>query len=211
MSRRIGVNGGTFDPVHFGHLRPALEVLRACRLDEMRFIPCHVPVHRGAPHASATQRAEMVRRAIAPIPQFVLDTRELARNAPSYMVETLESLRTDFPGARLVLMMGQDAFAAFDRWHRWEDILELAALVVTRRPGAPAEVPAPLRSAVWTGALADLPSAGAVGMLEVTQLDISSTAIRRLRAAGEPIDFLTPQAVVEYMASHRLYEDVTDA
>ena len=201
---RIGVNGGTFDPIHFGHLRPALEVLEACGLDQMRFVPCHQPVHRGQPQVSAQDRLEMVRRAIDGVPEFVLDSREIDRGGPSYMVDTLSSLHADFPGATLVLMMGQDAFAAFDRWHDWRGILRRAALVVTQRPDVSARVPESLRPYLYEGPLAAL-APGQVGFLAVTQLAISATDIRSRLLAGKRVNYLLPQTVLDYIEQKGLY------
>ncbi len=216
---RIGINGGTFDPIHFGHLRPALEVLEALQLDEMRFIPAYQPVHRGAPSVDASHRVRMVELAIAPEPRFVLDRREIDRGGPSYMVETLQSLRNDFPGAELVLMMGADAIAAFTHWHRWQAILKLANIVVTRRPGAENRLPdalAPYRQNWHLEKVGDPPlrfeaPAGKIGFLPVTQLDISATDIRARLAAGRSIRYLTPEAVVEYIDTHQLYRKETHA
>ena len=210
---RIGINGGTFDPVHFGHLRPALEVLEALALDEMRFIPAASPVHRRAPMVAAAHRVRMVELAIAPEPRFVLDTREIDRGGPSYMVETLQSLRGEFPHAQRLLMMGADAIAAFQRWHRWQEILKLANIVVTQRPGAENRLPhafAPYRQNWRLEKVGDPPlrfdaPAGRIGFLPVTQLDISATDIRARRAAGRSVRYLTPQAVIEYMDAHQLY------
>lgn len=216
---RIGVNGGTFDPIHFGHLRPALEVLEALALDEMRFIPAFQPVHRGTPSVETCHRVRMVELAIAPEPRFVLDRREIDRGGPSYMVDTLQSLRDDFPAAELVLMMGADAIAAFTRWHRWQDILKLANIVVTRRPGAENRLPdalAPYRKNWPLEKVGDPPlhfdaPAGKIGFLPVTQLDISATAIRARLAARCSVRYLTPEAVVEYIDTHQLYRKETHA
>ena len=131
---RIGIYGGTFDPVHYGHLRPAMDVYEAFALDEIRFIPCGQPPHRTQPVASAQQRLAMLHRAIADNPVFKVDDREVSRAGPSYMIDTLHSLRTDMPEADLYLILGMDAFAGFDRWHRWQDILLLCKLIITHRP-----------------------------------------------------------------------------
>jgi nicotinate-nucleotide adenylyltransferase len=203
--KRIGINGGTFDPIHFGHLRPALEVLEACELEEMRFIPCYQPVHRDTPQASDIQRVEMVRRALAAEPRFVLDTREIDRGGPSFMVDTLRSLHSEQSDAAFVLMMGQDAFARFDAWHDWRGILALASIVVTQRPNADTTVPPSLKPFLYHGSMRHLPLVGAVGFLAVTQLDISSTAIRRRLAEGQSIAYLTPKSVIEYIKQEQLY------
>ena len=110
MPRMIGIYGGTFDPIHYGHLRPALDVLQQTGLDEVRFIPNRAPPHRESPVLSDQQRAELVQLAIADTPEFVLDERELKREGPSYMVDTLQSLKDEFPEDTLCLIMGMDAF-----------------------------------------------------------------------------------------------------
>ena len=119
----IGILGGTFDPVHFGHLRPALEVMQALALEEIRFIPNRLPPHREPPWLDADTRRRLLQIAIAQTPGFVLDERELQRDGPSYMVDTLQSLRVDFPDSALCLVIGMDAFAGLPRWHRWQEIL----------------------------------------------------------------------------------------
>lgn len=205
--RRIGINGGTFDPIHFGHLRPALEVMETCHLDEVRFVPCAAPVHRHAPVASAQDRMVMIQKAIEPVPEFILDRREILRGGPSYMVDTLESLREEFPAAQLVLIMGQDAFMKFHHWHRWQKILALASVVVTRRPGSAMTVPPVLEAFLYDGALRHLPPFGGIGFLDVTQLDISSTDIRARLKAGHRVDYLLPHPVIEYIRMRRLYWD----
>lgn len=206
----IGIFGGTFDPVHFGHLRPALEVYQALGLRELRLIPCHVPPHRGMPRASAEQRLAMLTLAAQDVPGFVVDDRELRRPGPSYMVDTLRSLRAESADEPLCLILGMDAFIRLDTWHRWQDLMELAHIVVTRRPGS--RLPE-------GGAVADLVEmaqsheprelsrrmAGCVYFKDVTQLDISATEIRRSLAGGQDIRFLVPEPVRLYLEAHGLY------
>ena len=135
----IGVYGGTFDPIHYGHLRPALDVMTRLDLQEVRFIPCYQPVHREQPGTSAEDRCAMIALAIANQPRFKLDKRELVRQGPSYMVDTLASLRQEMmqhtPSPGLVLMMGLDAFKHFLSWHEWQKILTLAHIALMHRPG----------------------------------------------------------------------------
>ncbi len=200
--QRIGILGGTFDPVHFGHLRPAVEVKAALGLQAMRLIPCRVSPHREAPLASGEQRRELLEAAVAGMDDLVVDDRELARDGPSYTVDTLESILADVPDARLYLVIGADAATAFERWHRWRDLLELANLVITYRPGWSLKVP---------GVIADrrvasvyelrARAAGAVLVQAVTQLDIRATAIRELAAAGGDLRYLLPERV-----HHRIQE-----
>ncbi|MEM7292803.1 MAG: nicotinate-nucleotide adenylyltransferase, partial [Pseudomonadota bacterium] len=136
---RIAVLGGTFDPVHLGHLQFAKSLRDGLSTDEIacqvRMIPCHIPPHRGTPVATAAQRQEMLELALVDVGGVVLDDRELRLDRTSYSVDTLADLRTEFPDAALCLAVGMDAYAGFESWHRWRDILELASLVVATRPG----------------------------------------------------------------------------
>ena len=203
----IGVMGGTFDPIHFEHLRTALEIAESCGMEQVRFIPGSVPPHRPQPKASAEQRWEMVNLAIAGEPLFQADRRELERQGNSYTVDTLTSLRDDL-GVKVPLgfVLGMDAFLAFRSWHRWQDIMQLAHLVVMSRPGY---TPDPHD---WYGELlvqttCELRSAaGRVTFLSVTQLDISATAIREACKNQRSIRFLVPDDVHSYISLHHLYQ-----
>lgn len=205
----IGVLGGTFDPIHFGHLRPALELYELLGLEELRFIPCHIPPHRGTPAVSAEHRLAMVERAIVGVSGFQVDPREILRPGPSYTVDTLLELRREIgPGLPLALLMGADAFAGLPSWYRWREILGLANLVVAQRPGDAARP-----SATWLDAasVVDSPTAlrarasGKVLFQPVTQLDISATRIRACLSAGRSARYLLPDDVCEYIAEHDLY------
>jgi nicotinate-nucleotide adenylyltransferase len=199
----IGILGGTFDPVHFGHLRPALEVCEQLGLDHVRLIPSRVPVHRPQPVAPLQQRIEWLQQVVAEVPQFELDLREVERDTPSWMVLTLESLAASYPRRALCLILGMDAFLQLEHWHRWEELLTLAHLVVTHRPGFPRPQQggvAELLSRHETHLVTDLSrlpqhQGGAVLLLAVTQLEISATAIRQMVAQGEDPRFLLPDTI----------------
>ncbi|MBK1692877.1 nicotinate-nucleotide adenylyltransferase [Ectothiorhodospira mobilis] len=205
----IGILGGTFDPIHFGHLRPALEVKEHLGLDEVRFIPCGTPPHRRRPVAAVAHRAAMVERAVEGQPGFRMDPRELHREGPSYTVDTLQDLRAEVgQEVPLCLMLGMDAFAGLSSWHRWQEIGSLAHIVVSHRPGSPASHdlgdwmedrrthdPEHLRRA----------PAGRLLFMPVTQLDISATAIRSTVARGRSPQFLLPRRVAEYIEHAGLY------
>lgn len=212
MQERIGIFGGTFDPVHFGHLRPALELKRQLRLSSVRLLPCHRPSHRDTPGATTRQRIDMLSLAIDGCDGLVIDTRESERDAPSYTVDTLLSFRQESPNASLLFFMGMDAFAGFTGWHRWETILELAHLVVIERPGSEVsgaeERLLMQRQAQNVSSLTD--TAGSIIVQSVSQSDISATRIRTLVSQGEDIRFLLPEAVREYILDHRLYRDGKD-
>lgn len=204
---RVGILGGTFDPVHFGHLRPAVEVRAALALDEMRLLPCRVSPLRDEPSAGPGERLQMLNLAVDGAPDLVVDGRELERPPPSYTVDTLAELRAEEPDTRFHFIMGADAFAGFDRWHRWQDILDLAHLVVTGRPGAAIETPEALRDRV-TERPDDLANASAGGILlqAVTQLDYSATAIRRLAADHGELRYTMPESVRHYIEQEKLYQ-----
>jgi nicotinate-nucleotide adenylyltransferase len=133
--RTIGIFGGTFDPIHFGHLRTAFELLQALRLHEMRFMPAGNPPHREVTVASAPVRLAMVQAATQGQPGFVVDDREIRREGLSYSVDTMRTLRADFPDHSLCLIVGMDAFLGLPKWHQWRELLDLAHLVVAHRPG----------------------------------------------------------------------------
>ena len=216
--RLIGINGGTFDPIHYGHLRPALEAKQRLDLAEVRFIPCYQPVHKGQPQVSAQQRCEMIGMAIKSQPGFLLDTIEIDQGGPSYMVQTLEVLKPQFADDSLVLMMGTDAFAKFCSWYQWQRILELANILILHRPGQEILSSATAQGMqepteeeqLWLDSNVkkySLP-AGQIQELSVTQLDISSTLIRQNLSTGLSADYLTPFSVVQYIQNHKLYQSI---
>jgi len=203
----IGVYGGTFDPVHYGHLRTALEVKDEFGLESLHMLPCGQPPHRSQTIAPAAMRAEMVRLGIAGRPGLLVDARELERPGPSYMIDTLKSLRYDFPGENLLLFIGTDAFNHLESWYRWQQLFDYAHLVVMTRPGFHRQPVAELFQTRLTDNLLDLAKtkAGKLHFHPVTQLDISATAVRALFAGHRDPGFLLPDAVIDYIRCHRLY------
>jgi nicotinate-nucleotide adenylyltransferase len=196
----VGVFGGTFDPIHFGHLRTAFELLHALRLAEVRLVPAGNPPHRGVPLCDAWHRLDMVRAAVADQPGFVVDDREVRRDGPSYTVLTLRELRDEAPGRPLCLLLGMDAFLGLPQWHEWRSVLDLAHVVVAHRPGwtAPdAGTLGELLAERGTQRVEDLheSAAGRIHVRPVTQLEISSTDLRDLIVAGQDPRYLLPDAV----------------
>ena len=208
--RKIGIFGGTFDPIHFGHLRPALEILDALFLDEIHFIPAGQPPHRRAPGAPAALRLEMVQAAVAGDARLRVDERELRRAAPSYTVDTLAGLRAEYPGALLALIVGMDAFLGLPGWHRWRSIFDFAHVIVAHRPGWELHNDGVLgelvgqRRAESADALLQT-TAGRILFQPVTQLEISSTRVRECIAAGGDIRYLVPDAVRELIRKSDCY------
>lgn len=210
MTRRIGLLGGTFDPVHFGHLRGALEAAECLGLDELRLIPSARPPHRGQPSASAEQRLAMVQLATGGVTGLMVDDRELQRDRPSYTVETLESLRSDLGDTvTLFMILGWDAFGGLPAWHRWEELLGLCNLVVLQRPDYDPELPEVLKDLLAARSVSDPGSVsaryGQIICLTQTPLAISATHIRQLVAERRSPRFLLPDAVLDYIETHGLY------
>ena len=203
----VGVFGGTFDPIHYGHLRPAQEALQQLALTELRIIPAAIPPHRPPPKASAAQRLAMAELAIRDFPGLRVDDRELRRGGLSYTVLTLESLRAELGNTPLCLLIGADQFRSFETWHRWQEIPDLAHLVVLNRPGATAgALPAwaHARESADLHVLRESP-AGRLAFLSVSPQDISATHIRAVLARGESVQGLLPEAVLDYIRINQVY------
>ena len=207
----IGVLGGTFDPIHYGHLRTALDVQQRLALDEVRFIPCGEPPHRDKPIAEPLQRLAMVRAAIAGQNKFIADDREIRRSGPSYMVDTLSSLKKDFKDESLCLILGTDAFNGLEQWHQWNKIFDLANIVIMRRPAidGQAKINEHLFSKI-KGRMVDTDDLnkkqnGAVAFVPVTQLDISATEIRRQWQECHDIQFFLPDSVLTLIQQQNIY------
>jgi len=209
----IGLFGGTFDPIHFGHLRLAQELGESLGLSEVRFIPAARPPHRSEPHTPAKHRVKMARLAIADNSLFTLDAREIERAGPSYTFDTLTSLRAEL-GAKIpfYLLLGADAFLGLPSWHRWRELFGLAHIAVAYRPGFTLDAGSPLMApelrAEWQQRYCADPSSGAYGTIlsrEITALDISASAIREQLALGGSPRYLLPDSVLGYIHQHKLY------
>lgn len=208
-TRPIGLYGGSFDPVHLGHLRTALEVSELLNLDRVHFLPSRLPPHREAPRAEADIRVRMLEAAVANVDGFHVDQRELQRAGESYTIDTLMSLREELPGRSLVLILGMDAFLGLPDWHRAGELIDYAHFIVAHRPGWQppqtgvigewlAERLAPGPEALATGA-------GRFYVHPVTALDISSTAIRDgIKRGGDP-RFLVPESVRTILEQSQCY------
>ena len=207
----VGVLGGTFNPVHYGHLRSALELVEHLQLGELRLMPCAVPPHREAPSCSAEHRAAMVELAVAGEPCLACDSRELNRPGTSYTIDSLVELRQELgAGHSLCLVMGGDAVGLIETWHRWRELLDYAHLVIIARPGW--HLPEDGVVADWLAAhrLTDHSAlrrrpAGGIVIEELRPLDISSTEIREMLAAGRSPRYLLPESVLDYIKLHHLY------
>ncbi len=191
MSPRVGLFGGSFDPIHHGHLIVAQSAVEAVGLDELRFVPARQqPFKAGAHRASAGERAAMVAQAIGASPIFSVERSELEREGPSYTVDTLRALRAREPGAELVLLVGSDAAAGIPRWHEAAELGRLARIVAFGRGGVDMEALPP-----------------GIEFITVPAVEISSTAVRERVRRGQSIRYWVPDAVAEFIAAHGLYRD----
>ena len=186
---RLGIFGGTFDPIHLAHLRVAEEVASALDLDRVVFVPAGHPPHRPKPRATAQERLAMVCLAIAGNPRFAVTDLETRRRGPSYTVDTLRELRRRLGGERLVLILGADAASQLPRWRAADEVARLAEIAVLTRPGVPEVASAFVKHLVATPAI-----------------EISASDIRARCLTGKSIRYLVPDAVADYIATHRLYQ-----
>jgi nicotinate-nucleotide adenylyltransferase len=196
----IGLFGGTFDPIHYGHLRTAFELLQKLALHEVIFVPAGQPPHREAPLASAQLRLSMVRAAVQDQPGFAVDDREIRRQGRSYSVDTVSEMRAEHPQRPLCLLLGMDAFLGMPGWHRWREIFDLCHVVVARRPGWDQPLTGALGEALAQRGTADVENlhrsiGGHILVQAVTQLEIASTDLRALLLSGRDLRYLVPEAV----------------
>lgn len=207
----VGLFGGTFNPIHYGHLRLAEECLDSLHLTQLRLIPAGIPPHRELPQVSAADRLNMVRLAVADNPRLRIDSREIDKTTPCYTLETLQAIRAEV-GAQctLVWLIGADAFLGLPRWHQWQQLFDLVHFAVIARPNfnLPLEqVPPPLAQALIYRRRERLPETphGSIVQLSTTALDIASTTIRSLIGRGHSPRYLLPSAVLDYIRRHSLY------
>lgn len=207
----IALLGGTFDPIHLGHILPAQETAQWLGAKELHLIPAHIPPHKNTTHANATQRAEMVSLVCQQNNVFTLDSRELNRHCPSYTVDTLHEIKAEQPKADLYFIMGMDSLLSFTQWHRWQEILTLCNLVVNIRPGYPhlalasALDPTLASRLIYNIAQLQQQKVGQIILHESTPVDISSTSIREKIKAKLDYRPHLPELVFNYIEHHKLY------
>lgn len=201
-TKPIGIFGGTFDPVHYGHLQVANEAYKQLNLQKIKFIPCNQSPHKEQPIATPAQRVAMLELATENHPEFTIDTREIVRGGKSYMIDTLTSLKQDYPNTPLCLIMSQDAFAKFNTWHKWQEIIKLAHLIVANRADSQ-----PITAPEILALLKDHQTADRIQMIPINPLPISATTIRELAAAKKKLEELTPNKVSDYIHSNNIYHN----
>lgn len=206
----IALMGGTFDPIHYGHLRCAEEVRLKLGLDTLFLLPAGNPVHRATPQARNAQRLDMLRLAQAEFPRLAIDQRELNREGPSYMFDTLQEIRSQWPDKPLLLLIGQDSANDLDTWHRWQELFTLAHIIILSRPGSSVEYRPELEKQVNKRKVDEpealtMQKAGCILSLRVTAIDICATTIKSMIRLGRSPDAMLPDRVMSYIRDNGLY------
>ncbi len=211
----LGLMGGMFDPVHLGHLKIALTSLEKLQLDAIRLLPCGNPVHRNGVFASSQHRLAMLRLAVEGYSDIGIDDRELKSDDPSFTLTSMQKIKQELPDARLYFIMGQDAFNAFDTWHRWQDILLIAHIIVAARPGYKLDPAKELESELNTRMVLSVDKLkqadnGKILITDYDLLDISSSMVRDAILSKKSVAELVPEKVAQYINTHKLYAREAD-
>ena len=206
----IGFLGGSFDPIHNGHLFPAIESAQKLQLQQLFLLPNHIAPHKNRSHCTTDQRVEMVKLAIQDIPELYIDTRELNRDSASYTVETLKEIRSQYPTVPICFIMGMDSLINFDSWYQWHDILNYCHLVICARPGWKSEFNNTIQTLLnnhRTDSINELHqlTSGKIYFQDTTQLDISSTQIRNNIKHHLSVEKLIPIQVNAFIKENQLY------
>lgn len=209
MSRLICLYGGTFDPVHYGHLKPLRELQQKLSVNSVYVLPASNPPHRSPPLANSLQREKMLQLALREFPGFILDRRELERSGPSWTVLTLQSFRQQYPDDSLCLVMGSDAFASLPTWYHWQEILQLAHIIVIERAGEVASSKPGWATEYWVDDISALreKKCSSVMPVRLKGYNISATDIRQRLHDGQDIDGMLPSAVIDYIRQNELYQN----
>lgn len=206
----IAFFGGTFDPIHLGHIRPILQAIEAIKLETVYLMPCHVPPHKQGTFVSTEHRLQMVNLVSREYSVLEVDDRELLRDTPSYSVETMRQIRTDFPNKPVCFFMGMDSLLSLDKWYSWKELFNYCHLIVNKRPGNKKALPEVVRKEVEArqiGTPSELShhSAGRVYFADTEELAISSTQIRAKLANNDSISGLVPKVIEDYIYTNKLY------
>ncbi len=211
MTQRIAIYGGTFDPIHNGHLGSIAELQTKLAIDMVHIVPSFIPPHRDAPGASAEQRIEMLQLAVQSMTGVVVDSREIERQGTSFTIDTLAGIRAEYGEAvELLFVMGADAFALLHTWHRWQELIDFAHVVVMARPHLKTEQPA-TRVLEWCNkrrivSPAELcGAAGKIIQVELKPWNVSATTIRDMVQRHASVEPLVPKVVANYITEHKLY------
>ena len=207
----IAIFGGTFDPIHLGHINMAQQCVQQCQLDTLYFMPCAIPAHKAKPGISDEHRINMLKLAIENNPHFAIDYRELNREGASYSLLSLKELRAENPSSPIMFLIGMDSFNSLDKWFKWQEIVELCHIVVYQRPGQHCQVSGELavyKENAFTEQLSQLQQthSGKLFFLDGLQVNAASSEIRKKLHLNDNIAELLPTTVSQYIAQHHLYQ-----
>ncbi|GHF81308.1 nicotinate-nucleotide adenylyltransferase [Thalassotalea marina] len=208
---RVGILGGTFDPIHYGHIKPALDIAKQLKLDELSLMPAHIPPHKQGTHADAMHRLKMTELAAKEGASITVDNRELTRNTPSYTVDTLAQIRQERPNVQLFFLVGMDSLLSFTRWYKWQEILTYCHLVVSVRPGYDKALLNEQDQQALAPYFCDSTEslvhhhAGKIVLLNQPSIDVSSTELRSAITNNCFDESLQPKSVIDYIKRHNLY------
>lgn len=207
----MGVYGGTFDPVHKGHIQPVLQAAEQAGFDHVKLIPCHIPPHKGKPRALPAQRLEMLELICAEFSCFSIDERELKKGTPSYTVETLQELRTQIPDSSIAFFMGMDSFANLNKWYKWQELLDLSHIVVCERSDQVDQLPQEIGiyyQQHGTQESADLHTStcGKIFIANTQDVQVSSSLIRKRIKDNESYREFVPDSIYQYIQRCKLYQ-----
>ncbi|MCL1095645.1 nicotinate-nucleotide adenylyltransferase [Shewanella kaireitica] len=213
---KIGILGGTFDPIHFGHIRPALEVQQQLVLDEVWLMPNHIPPHKNGTHVSTDDRLAMAQAVCEAFPPLKLCAIEALRESPSYTVTTLQELKLQYPQHEFYFLMGMDSFLGLQSWYQWQDLFELCHLVVCQRPGSNMSLEHPMHAILKSHeasstltSVSTAPKTGHIFRVSITEQPFSSTQVRADLNKGLTVNDALPACIQQYIKQHQLYATTT--
>lgn len=205
--QRLAIFGGTFDPIHLGHLKTSLCIQETFKFDSYIFLPCKIPTLKPPSHANPQQRIEMLQLALEPLHAFKIDLREINRDTPSYMVDTLQSFRKEYPNDSITLILGFDAFISLPHWYQWEKLITLSHLLVIQRAGwSEKKIPKALEPLVSKHQGQSLGLQGTLSFFEAGLYEFSSSQIREELKKGLDVSAILPNGVYQYIKQKGLYQ-----
>jgi nicotinate-nucleotide adenylyltransferase len=208
----FGIFGGTFDPIHIGHIEPVIEAAKQVNIDKIALTPCHIPTHKNVSNTASQHRLEMVKLVCQQYPLFYPDDREIKRAKPTYTIDTLRELREQYPTRPLCFFIGMDSLLSINRWYQWEVLFNFCHFVVCQRPGNTTEFPKEIHDLLRCRQISDATElhkslAGKIYIAPTKKIALSSTTLRQHLQDNLPVDNLIPESVINYIQQYKLYQD----
>lgn len=208
----FGIFGGTFDPIHIGHIEPVIEAAKQVNIDKIALMPCHIPTHKSVSSTSSHHRLEMAKLTCQQYPIFYPDDREIKRGKPTYSIDTLRELRQEYPTHPLCFFIGMDSLLTINSWYQWQELFDLCHFIVCQRPDHDTEFSAEIVRLLQCRQVSDTTElhnnlAGKIYIASTKQIAVSSTALRQRLHDNVPVDSLIPESVINYILQYKLYQD----